>query len=91
VFAGGSVSRYSTRLDTKGRTMPKHKQKSHKGLLKRVKVTAGGKVRHQRAGKSHLMSAMSSKRRRQLRKVACVKKGDIGRVEKMLHRELKGV
>lgn len=71
--------------------MPKHKQKSHKGLLKRAKVTAGGKVRHHRAGKSHLNSAMTSKRCRQLRKVAHVKKGDIGRVQKMLHRELKGV
>lgn len=71
--------------------MPKHKQKSHKGLLKRAKVTAGGKVRHYPAGKSHLNSAMSAKRRRQLRNPTCVKKGDIGRVQTMLHRELKGV
>lgn len=68
-----------------------HKQKSHKGLLKRAKVTARGKVRHHRAGKSHLMSRMSAKRKRQLRKAAYVKKGDIGRLQKMLHTELKGV
>lgn len=71
--------------------MPKTNMKSHKGLLKRAKVTASGKVRHSRAGKSHLMSRMSAKRKRQLRKDGFVKSGDIKRVEKMLHRPLRGV
>jgi len=35
------------------------KQKTHKGLAKRVKVTARGKVKHRRAGGSHLMSSRS--------------------------------
>jgi len=40
------------------------KQKSHKGLSKRLKITASGKVRHKRSGGSHLMSGKSAKRRR---------------------------
>jgi len=42
------------------------KQKTHKGLSKRVKITAGGGVRHKRAGGSHLMSGKSAKRRRRV-------------------------
>ena len=40
------------------------KQKTHKGLLKRIKVTARGKVKHRRSGGGHLMSGKSPKRRR---------------------------
>ena len=42
------------------------KQKTHKGLKKRVKVTASGKVKHKRTGGGHLMSGKSSKRRRRI-------------------------
>jgi len=42
------------------------KLKPHKGLKKRVKVTATGKLLRRRAGKRHLMSGKSSKRRRRL-------------------------
>ncbi len=42
------------------------KQKTHKGLAKRVKVTAKGKVKHHRAGSGHLMSSKNAKRRRRL-------------------------
>ena len=42
------------------------KQKSHKGLKKRVKVTAGGKVKHKRSGGGHLMSGKNAKRRRRI-------------------------
>ena len=42
------------------------KQKTHKGLSKRVKITAAGKVRHKRAGGSHLMSGKNAKRRRRV-------------------------
>lgn len=41
------------------------KQKTHKGLRKRIKVTARGKVMRGPAGKSHLMTGTSSKKRRQ--------------------------
>ncbi len=44
------------------------KVKTHKGLSKRIKVTARGKVKHSRPFRSHLMSSKNAKRRRQLRK-----------------------
>jgi len=44
------------------------KLKTHKGLAKRVKVTAKGKFKIKRAGGSHLMSGWSPKRARGLGK-----------------------
>lgn len=67
------------------------KVKPHKGTLKRVKITAKGKVRFTRAGKSHLNSATSSKRSRQLRNDGYVHKGDIKKLERQLHRPLQGI
>ena len=51
------------------------KQKTHKGLAKRVKVTARGKVKHRRAGGSHLMSGKNAKRRRRIGSPAVVQAG----------------
>ncbi len=48
------------------------KQKTHKGLSKRVKVTGSGKVKYKKAFSGHLMSSKSSKRRRALSKPALV-------------------
>ena len=42
------------------------KQKTHKGLKKRVKVTASGKVKRGRTGGGHLMSGKNAKRRRRV-------------------------
>ena len=42
------------------------KQKTHKGLSKRVKLTASGKVRHKRCCGGHLMSGKSAKRKRRI-------------------------
>lgn len=49
------------------------KQKSHKGLRKRVKITASGKVKHKRAGGGHLMSSKNAKRRRRISTAAVLK------------------
>jgi large subunit ribosomal protein L35 len=49
------------------------KQKTHKGLSKRVKVTASGKVKHKRTGCGHLMSGKNAKRRRRLNRPATMK------------------
>jgi len=43
------------------------KQKTHKGLAKRVKITAAGKVKRKRSCGSHLMSGKSAKRCRRTR------------------------
>ncbi len=49
------------------------KEKTHKGLAKRVKVTANRKVKRHKAGAGHLMSSKTAKRRRSLRKSGLVK------------------
>jgi len=46
------------------------KQKTHKGLAKRVKITATGKVKYKRSGGGHLMSGKNAKRRRRIGKAA---------------------
>ena len=48
------------------------KQKTHKGLSKRVKITASGKVKHRRSGGGHLMSGKNAKRRRRIDSSALV-------------------
>jgi len=48
------------------------KQKTHKGLAKRVKITAGGKVKRKRSFGSHLMSGKNAKRRRRIAGTAIV-------------------
>lgn len=40
--------------------------KKHKGILKRMKITATGKIVRRRAGKRHLLSHKSGKRLRKL-------------------------
>ena len=49
------------------------KLKTHKGIKKRFKVSANGKVRHKRCGSSHLMSHKSGKQVRRLRKKSTLK------------------
>ncbi|MGR3309693.1 MAG: 50S ribosomal protein L35 [Candidatus Brocadiales bacterium] len=44
------------------------KLKTHKGIKKRVKITAGGKLKRSKAFAGHLMSGKPGKRRRHLRK-----------------------
>ena len=48
------------------------KQKTHKGLSKRVKITASGKVKRKRSCGGHLMSTKNAKRRRRIRGSAVV-------------------
>ena len=49
------------------------KIKTHKGLKKRVRLTANGKVKHKRANTGHLMSGKSGDRRRGLRRPGILK------------------
>ena len=50
--------------------MPSVKQKTHKGVKKRFKVSATGKVGHKRCGSSHLNSHKSGKKIRRLRRTS---------------------
>ena len=42
------------------------KQKTHKGLKKRAKISASGKVKRKRACGGHLMSGKNGKRKRNI-------------------------
>lgn len=67
------------------------KLKPHKGLLKRIKITAKGKVKWKRAFSSHLNSHMPGSKIMDLRQKRTATPSDIPRLERMLHRRLKGV
>ena len=60
------------------------KMKTHRGAAKRFRKTAGGKVRRQRAYKSHILAKKTRKRKRRLRQSALVADSDARRVKRML-------
>ncbi|MEZ6068411.1 MAG: 50S ribosomal protein L35 [Planctomycetaceae bacterium] len=43
------------------------KQKTHKGMQKRFKVTASGKVKHKKAFRGHILGKKTGDRKRRLR------------------------
>jgi large subunit ribosomal protein L35 len=56
------------------------KMKTHKGVKKRFRLTATGKLKHRSAGTSHLATALSSKRKRNLRGTSVLHKADTKRI-----------
>lgn len=65
------------------------KLKTHKGLMKRIKITASGKVKFKKAFSGHLMSHKSGQKCRHLQLKSLATGADIGRLSAMLHRPLK--
>lgn len=66
------------------------KTKSHKGTLKRIRISKSGKIRHRSAYHKHLRSHKSGKRLRQLRSDRYMSNPDAKRLEKLLFRRLRG-
>lgn len=62
--------------------MPKNK--THSGTKKRVKLTAGGKLKRRRAFSSHLLTHKTSKRKRKMRKDVLVVAADVARLKDLL-------
>lgn len=60
------------------------KMKSSRGAMKRFKVTASGKVKRSRAGKSHLLSSKSKKRKRRLRQTTLVSASETKTIRKLI-------
>lgn len=60
------------------------KIKPHKGLKKRVKVTASGKLVRRKANKGHLMSGKPGKRRRRLSRPGQIAPADLKTIRRML-------
>ena len=52
--------------------MAKNKMKTHRGAAKRLKLTGSGKVKRNKAYKSHILNKKSAKRKRNLRKATYV-------------------
>lgn len=68
--------------------MPKNK--THKGLLKRIRLTKTGKVKHKTCGGSHLKSNKSGEQVRDFRKSKTMSRGEAKRVELLLHTRTRG-
>jgi len=68
------------------KVMPK--QKTHKGMKRRFKVTASGKARHRSAFRGHLLSAKSAKRKRHLRNSGIVEGADAKQIVEALRPSL---
>jgi len=60
------------------------KMKTHRGAAKRIKKTGTGKLKRMRAFKSHILTKMTRKRKRRLRKADLVSKGDAKRINRLL-------
>ena len=64
--------------------MAKNKMKSHRGACKRLKLTGSGKVKRNKAYKSHILTKKTQKMKRRLRKSGLVGSALLKQTKKML-------
>jgi len=64
--------------------MAKMKLKTNKAVAKRFRRTASGKYKRSRAGKGHLLTHKTRKRKRGLRHTAMTDKTDMKKIRRML-------
>lgn len=60
------------------------KMKTVKSASKRFKVTGTGRLKHEKANRSHILTKKAPKRLRQLRKADIVGPNDEARIKRML-------
>jgi large subunit ribosomal protein L35 len=60
------------------------KVKTHRGLAKRVKLTAKGKIKRSKAYHSHLLSSKSPKEKRRLVAADTVHSADVQRIKSLI-------
>ena len=60
------------------------KMKTHRAAAKRFRKTARGKLKRNKAYKSHILAKKSRKRKRGLRKSGLIAASDVRRVKRML-------
>ena len=60
------------------------KMKTHRGAAKRFKLTGKGKIKKNKAFRSHILEKKSPDRKRNLRKADLVSAADAKRVKRML-------
>lgn len=64
--------------------MAKNKMKSHRGAGKRMKLTGSGKLKRNKAYKSHILTKKTAKRKRGLRKSSILTSADTKRMLRSL-------
>lgn len=60
------------------------KMKTHRGAAKRLRKTGTGKLRHQKKNKRHILTKMSTKRKRHLREVGEISSADKKRIKQLV-------
>jgi large subunit ribosomal protein L35 len=60
------------------------KLKTHRGVAKRFKVSATGKIRHKRAGKSHLLTKKERRIKRHLKDTVTVGRADAWTLRRLI-------
>ena len=60
------------------------KLKTRKGIRKRFRMTKSGKLKHGKAGKSHLLSSKEEERKRKLRRAGVVSKTQRRMLKRMM-------
>ena len=60
------------------------KMKTRRGAAKRFKLTGSGKIKRNKAYKSHILTKKSPKRKRRLRKDTVLTPVEVKRVKKMI-------
>ena len=60
------------------------KMKTNRATAKRFKVLSSGKIKRKRKNRSHLLTAKSAKRKRQLRKQGYIHENDLEGVRRLL-------
>jgi len=60
------------------------KMKTHRGAAKRLKSTGTGRLKRNKANKSHILTKKTTKRKRRLRKSDLVAKSDEKRLKRLL-------
>ncbi|MDR3072910.1 MAG: 50S ribosomal protein L35 [Clostridiales Family XIII bacterium] len=64
--------------------MAKSKMKSHRGAAKRFRLTGTGKLKRNKAYKSHILNKKSAKRKRGLRQATTMSSADLTRIKRAL-------
>ena len=60
------------------------KMKTHRGAAKRLSRTGSGRLKRNKANKSHILTKKTTKRKRRLRKSGLVAKSDEARMKRMM-------
>ena len=64
--------------------MAKNKMKTHRGAAKRFRLTGTGKLKRNKAYKSHILNKKSAKRKRGLRQATTLTSADHTRIKRSL-------